>query len=345
MEKFAAIGQWLTENESILSGAAAMAALAGILFSAFALIGKRMTKSRLEASTTASAAAEKPMSLKELTAPAPYAIHYAQSDGLRIAYAKMGSGPYNIMVAPGIISHLNITANMPSIRDTFNAVGEFGNVVTFDKRGQGLSDPCVDPPDVVQRVHDIEAVLDAAGLDKVVLFGISEGGPMSVKFAHEHPERVQGLVLLGSTACWLQGANCPGGIEESMLDRLAAVWGTGVLRRVFFPSISQAQMSDEVYKAFERLIATRSSVRQIVEYIKRTDVRDLLPQISCPTLVIHFSGDLAVPVRMGRAMADAIPNAEFVELPGIDHADLSSAPEGLAKVRQFVEMVNATAEA
>jgi pimeloyl-ACP methyl ester carboxylesterase len=177
--------------------------------------------------------------------------------------------------------------------------------------------------------------MDAAGMDKVILYGLSEGGPMCLKFAHDHPERVKGLVMLGTAARWLQSEDYPMGVTGKALDSLAEAWGSGVLRQVFFPGISQEQMDDKTYQAFERLIATRQSVRQLVDYMKKTDVRSLLPNIRCPALVIHFAGDLAVPVRMGRALAEALPHAEFLEVSGIDHADLSRAPEAVERIRQF----------
>ncbi|WOJ94756.1 alpha/beta hydrolase [Congregibacter variabilis] len=340
MEFFAAIGSWISEHESLLSGAAAMLALLGVAISILTIVTKRITNARKSAAAPSGETVQRSISLSELTAPAPYPVKFAHSDGLRIAYAQMGHGPHEIMMAPGIISHLNICSHLPSIRNTVEAIGEFSNIVTFDKRGQGLSDPCMNVPDMTERVHDIEAVLDAVGLDKVILYGLSEGGPMCIKFAHDHPERVKGLILVGTTARWLQGEDFPGGIEEKMLDLIASAWGTGKLRSVFFPSVPPEVISDETYVAFERLISTRSSVKQLIEYIKQTDVRKLLPGLTCPTLVLHFAGDLAVPVRLGRATADAIPDAEFVELPGTDHADLSSAPEGIEKIRQFVERVN-----
>jgi pimeloyl-ACP methyl ester carboxylesterase len=277
------------------------------------------------------------ITLKSLSAPAPYAIEFAESDGLRIAYAAQGSGPHDIVMAPGIISHLHIMSHLPPIRDTLNALCGFSRVLCFDKRGQGLSDPSVQVPDLDQRVHDIEAVMDAAGMDRVILFGVSEGGPMCLKFAHEHPERVRGLVLLGTTARWLQSEDFPMGIAERVLDSMSEAWGTGVLRSVFFPSITRQQMDDETYRGVERLIATRQSIRQLVEYMKQTDVRPLLPHIRCPVLVIHFAGDLAIPIRLGRALAAALPNAEFLEVGGIDHADLSQSPEAVDRVRRFAE--------
>jgi pimeloyl-ACP methyl ester carboxylesterase len=332
VEIFSAITDWISNNESLLSGAAAIIVLFGVIASATGILMRKFaTRDEPQPASDAK------ITLADLSAPAPYPVHYAESDGLRIAYARFGKGPHEILLAPGIISHLNIMSHMPPIRDTANAMAEFATLTTFDKRGQGLSDPCLNVPDLEERVHDIEAVMDAAGQERVILYGLSEGGPMSVKFAVDHPERVKGLILVGTTARWLQGPDYPAGLEERVLDAMAPAWGKGVLRGIFFPSITRERMDDETYKGFEHLIATRQSIKQLIEFMKQVDVRDLLPRIQCPTLVIHFAGDMAIPLRMGRAMADAIPGAEFLELSGIDHGDLSQAPEGIARIRQFAE--------
>jgi pimeloyl-ACP methyl ester carboxylesterase len=335
MELFTVIGRWISENESILSGAAAIIVLLGVLASTIGIAYRRVARSRREDSANLTPPQDSLITLKDLSAPAPYPIEFAHSDGLRIAYATQGNGPQNIVIAPGIISHLNIMSHLPPIRNTTEAISAFARVLCFDKRGQGLSDPTLNVPDLDERVHDIDAVMDAAGMDQAILYGISEGGPMCLKFAHDHPERVKGLILLGTTACWLQSDNFPIGIEEKALDALVTAWGTGSLRDIFFPSISRALMDNDTYKGFERLVSTRQSVRQLVDFMKQTDVRPLLPDIQCPVLVLHFSGDLSVPVRLGRAVAEALPNAEFLEVSGTDHADLSQSPEGVERVRQF----------
>lgn len=335
METLAAIGDWISERESLLSGAAAIIVLLGVLASAFGILYRHLVRARNAETAQEHSGEPAKITLQDLSAPAPYPIHFAQSDGLRIAYSVRGDGPLDIVMTPGIISHLNIMSHMPPFRDTVEAIAGFARVLTFDKRGQGLSDPAVKPPDMAERLHDIEAVMDAAGMEQVVLYGVSEGGPMCLQFAHDHPERVKGLVLLGTTACWEQSDDFPIGIQGHVLDSLSAAWGTGVLRDVFFPSITREQMDDKTYQGFEQLCATRESIRQLIEFMKKTDVRPLLPHIHCPALVIHFGGDLSVPMRLGRAVAEGLPNAEFLEVSGIDHADLSQSPAGIARIRQF----------
>jgi pimeloyl-ACP methyl ester carboxylesterase len=235
MEFFTAIGNWITQSESLLSGAAALIVLLGVLASAARYVYRRVTGARNSGSPEKVLTPEAAITLRSLSAPAPYAIQFAESDGLRIAYAVIGNGRHDIVMAPGIISHLNIMSHLPPIRDTLEA------------------------------------------------------------------------------------------------------WGSGVLRDIFFPSISRERMDDKTYQGFERLIATRQSIRQLVDYMKKTDVRPLLPHITSPVLVIHFAGDLAIPIRLGRALAAALPNAQFLEVVGIDHADLSQSPEAIAVIRQFTD--------
>jgi pimeloyl-ACP methyl ester carboxylesterase len=340
MELFSVVGSWISEHESMLSGTAAIIVLLGVLASAIGIISRRVAQTRGADAATTAASKNSPITLKDLSAPAPYPIQFAQSDGLNIAYAIQGSGTQDIVIAPGIFSHLNITSHMPPFRDTAESIGAFARVLSFDKRGQGLSDPTLNVPNLEERVHDIEAVMDAAGMDQAILYGISEGGPMCLKFAHDHPERVKGLILLGTTACWLQDDNFPIGIESKALDAMIPAWGTGALRDIFFPGISRQQMDDETYRGFERLVSTRKSIRQLVDFMKKTDVRPLLPNIQCPALVLHFGGDLSVPIRLGRAVAEALPNAEFLEVSGTDHADLSQSAEGIERVRQFANALN-----
>ena len=341
MEWFASVTEWIAERETLLSGSAALIVLMSVIVSAIGLAYRALSRrdKQAHAGGDEQAAPVEKITLKTLSAPAPFDIQFAESDGLRIAYAIQGQGPIDVVMSPGIISHLNVMSHLPPIRDTFNAISSFARVLAFDKRGQGLSDPCMRLPDLEQRAHDIASVMDAAGMDKAVLYGISEGGPMCIKFAHDFPDRVAGLVLLGTTASWVQREDFPVGLPERMLDRLPNAWGTGTLRDIFFPGISRDVMDDETYRGFEKLVSSKGSIRQLAAYMKETDVRSLLPEIRCPSLVIHFGGDLAVPLRLGRALAEALPDAEFLEVSGVDHADLSQSPEAVTRFREFAQSV------
>jgi pimeloyl-ACP methyl ester carboxylesterase len=366
MDSLAEIGSWISANESLLSGLAAMIVVGGVAFSAVGLGFRRLANGRenygrrFEAGGSSSdsvddtsesladstrdtglAAAPTRITFKMLTAPSPHETKFANSGGTRIAYNERGKGPPTIVCTPGIISHLNLTENLPVTKKTFAGLEEFAHVVVFDKRGQGLSDPTMSSPNLEERTNDIEAVMDDAGIDRCILLGVSEGGPMCLHFAYTHPDRVQAMVLVGTTARWVQSEDFPIGLPQSALEQLPRAWGRGVLRDLFFPSISRGELDDDTYRSFENLIASPKSVRQIVDMMIGTDVRPLLPEIRVPTLIVHFTGDLAVPIRLGRYLADNIPNAEFLEVNAVDHVDIAESPEAVARIREFCMAVTA----
>lgn len=344
MDALATMGRWISENESLLSGMAAMIVLAGVLWFPLGAAYRKLKQSNssgrngLAVDTPGESSPER-ITLKDLTAPSSHEIQFAQSDGVRIAFSDRGKGPPNLILAAGIINHLNIMEHLPPWRDTLRALSQFARVLNFDKRGQGLSDPTLNAPSLEDRTRDIEAVMDAADLERAILVGVSEGGSTCIHFAHTHPERVQGLVLIGTTAKFMQCEDYPIGIPRQLLENLGNLWGTGKLRDIFFPSISREQIDDKTYKAMEQLIGSRGAVRQVLEMMINADVRSLLSEITVPTLVIHFSGDLAIPIRLGRYIAENIPNAEFMEVPGVDHVDLSQSAEAVARVRSFCEAI------
>ncbi len=338
------LGTWISQNESLLSGMAAIIVLAGVLFSPIGAGLRRLGRGNGGAAAATDApergaaggagrgteetSRKRRLTLQDLTRPMPNPIRFAQSDGVRIAYSEVGSGPPLVM-APGIFSHLHVLSNLPSSKAT--------------AEGQGLSDPTLRAPDLDERTRDIEAVMDASGTQRAVLLGYSEGGPMCLNYAAANPDRVQGLVLVGTTSTWVRSEDFPIGLPRGVLERVPEAWGRGILRDVFFPSLSRDEVDDETYRAFERLVGNRTAIRQLVQMMIETDVRPLLPYVTVPTLVVHFAGDLAVPVRMGRALAEGLPNAEFLEVSGVDHADLSQSPEAIARIRAFCAQVTAPA--
>lgn len=328
MELTPNIVAWLSGNESFLSGLAALIVIIGFIGT--------MLRSFNSAPKESGEAANSRLTLKNLTAPSPFPIELANVDGLNIAFNVQGHGKHNLLVTPGIISNLHISANLPPIADTMESLAKFSKLVNFDKRGQGLSDPTPNVATLSQRIRDIEAVADAASFDKFFLMGISEGGPMSIQFAHENPTKVKGLILFGTTAKFLRDDDYSIGLSEKALDALVQNWGTAITRDIFFPSITEDEMDTTTYKGFEKLLADKKSMSQIVEYMKTLDVRKILKSISCPSLVVHFTGDLAVPIRMGRNLSRELPNSEFVEVAGVDHCDLAKAPNAIEAIQNFM---------
>ena len=281
---------WFDENEGILSGIAA----ALVIFGALSTVGRGFVLRLFGFNKR-----QNEITLAELSKPSPHKVQFANSDGVKIAFTEQGKTSPDLIITPGIISNLHFFSNLPPIRDTMAGLAKFSRVINFDKRGQGLSDPVAEVASLGERVKDIGAVADAGGADRFVLMGISEGGPMSISYAVENPDRVRGLILFGTTPRFSRSDDYPIGMSERTFNHLSQNWTTGAARDIFFPSISRDVMADDTYRAFEKLLSDRRSLNQIVEYMKSLDVRDLLHRVSCPTLVIHFSGDLAVPLHMG----------------------------------------------
>jgi pimeloyl-ACP methyl ester carboxylesterase len=315
----------------LLNGIAAVVVIFGFLGAVSRSLFTRMRGNKISSKNNT----EK-ITLSKLSSPSPYPIDFANSDGVNIAFSSFGADSPTLIVTPGIISNLHVTSHLPPIKETMNGLAQFSKVINFDKRGQGLSDPTNEVATLDERVKDIECIANHTNTDKFFLMGISEGGPMSIKYAVENPTRVLGLILFGTTAKFSRSDDYPLGFSDRSLDGLVQGWGTGSGREILFPSIPRDVIDDDTYKGFEKLLADRRSMLQIVTYMKTLDVRPLLGKIQCPTLVIHFTGDLAVPVRMGRDLANKIPNSKFMEIAGVDHCDLGNAPEAISEIRKMV---------
>jgi pimeloyl-ACP methyl ester carboxylesterase len=330
LEKMMSLSEWISSNESLLSGIAAVVVIFGFIAAISRTFLTNMRKGGGKLTNV------QKITLSELSSPSPYPIQFADSDGVKLAFNTLGMDEPTLIVTPGIISNLHVSSHLPPIKETMEALAQFSKVINFDKRGQGLSDPTSKAATMEERVKDIACIADQTSTDRFFLMGISEGGPMSIKYAVENPARVSGLILFGTTAKFSRSDDYPLGISNKAFEGLIQAWGTGSGRDIFFPSIPRDVIDDDTYKGFERLLSDRRSMSQIVEYMEALDVRPILHKIQCPTLVIHFTGDLAVPIRMGRYLADNIPNSKFIEIAGVDHCDLGNAPEAIFEIRQML---------
>ncbi|MBR1226832.1 MULTISPECIES: adenylate/guanylate cyclase domain-containing protein [unclassified Bradyrhizobium] len=261
---------------------------------------------------------------------------YAKSGDVRIAYQVVGEGPFDLVFVPGFISNLDVAWEEPYRARVWTRLAAFARLIMFDKRGTGLSDRTVGVPTLEERMDDVRAVMDAAGSQQAALFGISEGGAMSVLFAATYPERTRALVLYGTYGHFLSWVIPPDRIDAA-LERLEKNWGTGESLRLFAPSVA----SDETFKLswarFERLGASPSAVVALMRMNSEIDVRPILPSIRVPTFIIHRQGDVRVNVEAGRFMARQIPNAKYLELPGSDHMLWTGATERiLDEVEEFL---------
>lgn len=246
-------------------------------------------------------------------------IKYAKNGDVHIAYRIFGDGPRDIVLVPGTISHVELLWDVPTYKYLLQRLTSFARVIVFDKRGQGLSDRVSDQT-LEERSADIGAVMDAAGSRRAILYGWSEGGPPSMKFAATHSERAAALVLYGTFASmtaepWVVSEK----LFERFLEALEKDWGTGVLVRMYAPSRLKDEALMQWFGRIERESSSPASVLALMRALYRVDVRHLLPSIRVPTLVLHRAGDTLTPVAAGRHIAEKIPGAVYHELPGIDH--------------------------
>jgi class 3 adenylate cyclase len=269
---------------------------------------------------------------------------YAKSGDVRIAYQVVGEGPFDLVFVPGFISNLDVAWEEPYRARVWTRLAAFSRLIMFDKRGTGLSDRAVGVPTLEERMDDVRAVMDAVGSEQAALFGISEGGAMSVLFAATYPERTRALVLYGTYGHFSSWVVPPDKIDAA-LDRMEKNWGTGESIRLFAPSVA----SDETFKLswarFERLGASPSAVVALMRMNSEIDIRPILPSIRVPTFIIHRQGDVRVNVEAGRYMARQIPNAKYLELPGCDHALWTGDTERiLDEVEEFLTGSRSAAE-
>jgi pimeloyl-ACP methyl ester carboxylesterase len=248
---------------------------------------------------------------------------YTKSGEVHIAYQVTGDGPLDLVFVPGFVSHLEAQWDDPDGATMLRRLSRFSRLIRFDKRGTGLSDrgPI---PTLEQRMDDVRAVMDAAGSERAALFGISEGGPMSLLFAATYPSRTRALVLYGSYARRAWAPDHPFGRKagdmEALFDMMDRQWGGPVGIEIWAPS----RVGDERYKRwwanYLRQAASPGAAISIMRMNMEIDVRHVLSSIRVPTLVLHRSGDRLTPVEQGRHLASKIPGAMYVELPGDDHS-------------------------
>ena len=234
----------------------------------------------------------------------------------------------------------------------FERLSSFSRLITFDKRGNGLSDPVAEVPTLELRIDDVRAVMDAADSERAALFGISEGGPMSVLFGASHPERVSALVLHGAMGRTTEAPDYPWAspaeaLRESAAEFIAPYWGQDAegMVELFAPSFAGNPEAVEFTARMERSSASPAMVQQIFEMFLDIDVREILPTIQVPTLVIHRHGDRVVYRRAGEELAEQIPGARYVELPGIDHLPWAGDMDAVVgEIEEFLTGARSVAE-
>jgi class 3 adenylate cyclase len=249
--------------------------------------------------------------------------HYADSGGVSIAYQVHGDGPVELVLVPGFVSQVELLTEEPGVARFFRRLGSFSRMAVFDKRGQGLSDRPGRPPTLEEAMDDLKAVIDAAGFERPALFGISEGGPMSALYAATYPNKVAGLILFGTFARMVAAPDFPHGITDEALDRWGHVvrrdWGGPVGLGIWAPSRVGDPAFERWWARLLRQGTSPAGAIALMDLYREMDVRQILPTIDAPTLVLHRGGDRMVAAAQGGYIAEEIPNARYVELAGEDH--------------------------
>ena len=241
---------------------------------------------------------------------------YAKSGDVHIAYQVFGKGPVNLVLVPAFVSNIELYWEHPDTARWMLRLANFARVATFDKRGTGLSDRVSESPSFDLRMDDARAVMDAAGMERAAILGISEGGSMAALFAATYPQRCQGLVIYGGFArpSWTTVEGL-----EGFFRYVEKSWGSGHNLSAFAPSRKNDRALQQFWGRFERLSASPAAVTAVVRMLSQIDISDILSSIHVPTLVIHCTGDTLVNVECGRFLAEQIPGARLLELPGSDH--------------------------
>jgi pimeloyl-ACP methyl ester carboxylesterase len=270
----------------------------------------------------------------------PPQTRYASCGDLSIAYQVLGEGPRDIVIVPGWLSHIELFWNDPGYHRFMNGLADFARVITYDKRGTGLSDPITSAPSLDERMDDVRAVLDAAGSERATVFGVSEGGPISALFAATYPERTEALMVYGSVVCGPYDADTPGGDRwQRLFERvLGSVdrWGEGETIEWAAPSVD-SPVARRMTGLVERAAMSPAMARaNMAANLEKIDVRPVLPSVRVPTLVLHRRGD-PIPIDGARYYAEHIPGARLVELEGFDHSPFAGDVDAIVgEIEEFL---------
>jgi class 3 adenylate cyclase len=268
-------------------------------------------------------------------------IKYAKSGDMHIAYEAVGDGPIDLILVNGWVTNIALMREDPSWSAFFERLASFSRLILFDKRGTGLSDRVSvrEMPTLEERMDDVRAVMDAVGSQSAFVFGISEGGPMSVLFAASNPERTRGLVLYGSFPRITRSGDYPWGFSpkqvEPIVELAERTWGEGTFSgNLIAPSQLPERLS--YFARLEREGASPGAMIALIRMLTEIDVRGALTSIAVPTLIVHRDGDAIAPIEGARYMTGQIPGARLVELVG-EHSPLTGDTDAiLSEIEEFV---------
>ena len=268
-------------------------------------------------------------------------IRYARNGDVSIAYTTFGEGEIDLLFVGGFVGHLEIGVELPAARRFWERMGSFARVIAFDKRGMGLSDQGSGSYTVEGVVEDMIAVLDAVGCERAAIFGASEGGPAATMFAATHPDRATHLIQFGTYARMTRAPDFPQGapvdLMRSFNDLMRERWGQPDTIRFWAPDWAEDREAGEWWARMLRYGAGPSAAGMLEEMYEELDVRPLLPLIKLPTLILWRGGDRLIPPALSQAVAEGIPGARGVELPGISHLFIAGDQEPLiGEIEEFL---------
>jgi pimeloyl-ACP methyl ester carboxylesterase/class 3 adenylate cyclase len=270
-------------------------------------------------------------------------IRYAKSGNVSLAYQAFGAGETDLVLAPGYISNLEANWEEPNCARFLERLASRFRVVMFDKRGTGLSDR-IPAATLEERADDVRAVMDAAGIERGALLGWSEGGTYSAFFTAREPERVSHLILYAAPPRIARTDGYPAGWPPEMFDQILAdteaTWGTDAVAGWVNPSGAEDEAYRRWFGHMQRLAATPGSAREMMAGLRDLDIRDLLPSLRVPTLILHRVEETWVRVEHSRYLAEHIPGAKYLELPGSDHWPWMG--DGDAVIDEIEEFVTGT---
>jgi class 3 adenylate cyclase len=268
---------------------------------------------------------------------------YARLGDLHLAYQVLGEGPPDILLLDQWFGHVEAQWDVPPLAAFRERLASFGRLIMFDKRGTGLSDPIPTSalPTLEELMDDVPAILDAVGSETAAVIANIGGGILAMTFAAAHPERVSSLILVDCFARFLAAPDFPLGAPPEALDQaLEGVdvgLGRGAMIDFFAPSLAHDERLRRAWSRYERQAASPGSTIAIVRLIYESDVREVLPAIGVPTLVIHRADARGFGVEHGRYLGKHIEGAKYVELPGIDNLIWAGDQDAVvAEIQDFV---------
>ncbi len=251
---------------------------------------------------------------------------YARSGDYSIAYQVVGEGDLDLVYVPGLASHVEVFWEEPAYSRFLHRLASFSRLILMDRLGTGLSDRL--PPNQAatfeQRMDDIRAVMDAVGSDRAALLGWSEGAALCATFAATYPQRSTALVMYGGMPRLVRADDYPWGLPPDFIEEWIAnvpfAWGQDEeLIRLWAPSVADLAEPRRWFARFGRLAASPGAASALFTMVRDLDIREVLPAIRVPTLLVHRTDDTLMRVEHSRYMAERIPDAKLVELPGVDH--------------------------